>query len=191
MTRCGRLCFKYRKRGSWAPYLRFWLHWKTLLGCRYLTWGVGHSIRWSSHFSFSLALKNKSIQQNLPEFVFSSQVTYFFDPDVGNFHFGPGHPMKVSLIPRRHTNPNALVKVTIKDFSHTVLLSHTLWSSTMAFTGINFCLPLVMTKECYSICNTQTILKIREMTVCRPPIASDQEITRWCSVILIRYFSWE
>ena len=23
------------------------------------------------------------------------QVTYFYDPDVGNFHFGPGHPMKV------------------------------------------------------------------------------------------------
>lgn len=22
------------------------------------------------------------------------RVSYFYDPDVGNFHYGPGHPMK-------------------------------------------------------------------------------------------------
>lgn len=24
----------------------------------------------------------------------SRRVSYFYDPDVGNFHYGPGHPMK-------------------------------------------------------------------------------------------------
>ena len=24
------------------------------------------------------------------------KVSYFYDPDVGNFHYGQGHPMKVS-----------------------------------------------------------------------------------------------
>lgn len=24
----------------------------------------------------------------------SKKVSYFFNPDVGNFHYGPGHPMK-------------------------------------------------------------------------------------------------
>lgn len=24
----------------------------------------------------------------------TKKVSYFFNPDVGNFHYGPGHPMK-------------------------------------------------------------------------------------------------
>jgi histone deacetylase 3 len=35
----------------------------------------------------------------------SSKVTYYYDPDVGNFHFGPGHPMK----PHRLAVTNSLV----------------------------------------------------------------------------------
>ena len=30
------------------------------------------------------------------------KVTYFFDPDVGNFHFGPGHPMKPHRVAVTH-----------------------------------------------------------------------------------------
>lgn len=58
------------------------------------------------------------------------KVTYFYDPDVGNFHFGPGHPMK----------PHRLA------VTHSLVLNY----------GLH-----------------------RDMTVCRPPTASDQEITRF------------
>lgn len=34
-----------------------------------------------------------------------ARVVYFFDPDVGNFHYGPGHPMK----PQRMAVTNCLV----------------------------------------------------------------------------------
>ena len=33
------------------------------------------------------------------------KVVYFYDPDVGNFHYGPGHPMK----PHRLSVTHALV----------------------------------------------------------------------------------
>ena len=25
------------------------------------------------------------------------RVSYFYDPDIGNYHYGQGHPMKVNL----------------------------------------------------------------------------------------------
>jgi len=58
------------------------------------------------------------------------KVTYFFDPDVGNFHFGPGHPMK----------PHRLA------VTHSLVLQY----------GLH-----------------------REMTVCRPPTAGEQELARF------------
>ena len=33
------------------------------------------------------------------------RVAYFYDPEVGNFHYGPGHPMK----PHRLSVTNSLV----------------------------------------------------------------------------------
>ena len=32
-----------------------------------------------------------------------SKVVYFYDPDVGNFHYGPGHPMKPHRLSVTHS----------------------------------------------------------------------------------------
>ena len=32
-----------------------------------------------------------------------SKVVYFYDPDVGNFHYGPGHPMKPHRLAVTHS----------------------------------------------------------------------------------------
>ena len=31
------------------------------------------------------------------------RVAYFYDPDVGNFHYGPGHPMKPHRLSVTHS----------------------------------------------------------------------------------------
>ena len=31
-----------------------------------------------------------------------SRVTYFYDPEVGNYHYGPGHPMKPHRLALTH-----------------------------------------------------------------------------------------
>ena len=33
----------------------------------------------------------------------SKNVVYFYDPDVGNFHYGPGHPMKPQRMAVTHS----------------------------------------------------------------------------------------
>ena len=62
-------------------------------------------------------VQSKNISLN---FVLWSQVTYFFDPDVGNFHFGPGHPMKVAPVQLTHLPSHLL---TVFQQPHTLRLS--------------------------------------------------------------------
>lgn len=35
--------------------------------------------------------------------VSNSRVVYFYDPEVGNFHYGPGHPMKPHRLSVTHS----------------------------------------------------------------------------------------
>jgi hypothetical protein len=35
--------------------------------------------------------------QELQQSMVKRRVSYFYDPDIGNYHYGQGHPMKVNL----------------------------------------------------------------------------------------------
>jgi hypothetical protein len=36
------------------------------------------------------------MQQEFQQNIVKRRVSYFYDPDIGNYHYGQGHPMKVS-----------------------------------------------------------------------------------------------
>jgi hypothetical protein len=38
------------------------------------------------------------MQQDFQQNVVKRRVSYFYDPDIGNYHYGQGHPMKVTCI---------------------------------------------------------------------------------------------
>ena len=82
----------------------------------------------------------------------SRRVAYFYDPEVGNYHYGPGHPMKPHRLSVTHSLGEYILASVIGQMS-----------SDSGF--------LFLSVFNYDLHN--------HMTVYRPPLASSQDITKY------------
>ena len=82
------------------------------------------------------------------------RVAYFYDPEVGNYHYGPGHPMKPHRLSVTHSLGGYILASAMGQMSSDSGLYFIFWS---VFN--------------YDLHN--------HMTVYRPPLASSQDITKY------------